>query len=120
LPTDDAFQNKSSGGVEGTSGLFVAISLPNVLASHLAGHRTILSIDAKDIPDTGLERLENAEVGCLLFGSGVDALDIIAQLGKVGFRGLVTVMAPAMPNPRMVERELRSAGRAMTVRLVVR
>lgn len=106
-------------GTAGPLGPFVCIGLPQALAARLAGPRPILSIDPKAIPSAGLNRLEDAVVGCLLLGSKVDALDIIEDLFNAGYCGAVTVVAPPMPDPRMVERELKSAARTMTITLVV-
>lgn len=108
------------GGTTGSQGPFVGIGLPAALAVTLAGSRPILSLEAEAIPTAGLHQLEDVVVGCLLLGSKVDALDIIADLFEAGYRGSVTVVAPPMPNPRMVERELKSAAKMMTVTLVVR
>ncbi|MFN4153238.1 MAG: hypothetical protein ACK4HF_01165 [Paracoccaceae bacterium] len=108
------------GNPAGRVGPFVGIGLPQALAIALAGPRPIIMIDAGAIPVAGLNRLEDAEVGCLLLGWEVDALDVIAMLLAVGYRGAVTVVAPPLPDPAMVERELSRASRAITVTLAVR
>lgn len=101
-------------------GHFVSIGLPDDLTARLAGPRAIRSITPDAIADAGLHRLDNAEIGCLLMGPTLDALDIIAALLAAGFRGSVTVIAPPLPNPRMVEQELKSAATPLPVRLLMR
>lgn len=103
-----------------TPGPFVGIGLPQALAVALAGKRRVITLDPEAIATAGLDQIEDPMVGCLLLGSKVDALDIIADLVKAGYRGPVTVVAPPLPNPKMVERELSRAAKPMTVKLVVR
>lgn len=43
-----------------------------------------------------------------LFCDQFDALEIIETLGSAGYRGLLRVMAPKLPNRQIVLRELRS------------
>lgn len=43
-----------------------------------------------------------------LFCAKFDALEIIDALGAAGYRGLVRVMTPNLPNRQIVLRELRS------------
>ncbi|RGP36111.1 hypothetical protein [Pseudotabrizicola alkalilacus] len=101
-------------------GPFVGIGLPQALAVALAGKRRIMALDPEAIATAGLDQIEDPMVGCLLLGGKVDALDIIADLIEAGYRGPVTVVAPPLPNPKMVERELSRAAKPMTVKLVVR
>ncbi|MDO8884413.1 MAG: hypothetical protein U0934_20065 [Pseudotabrizicola sp.] len=120
MPIDDAIPEGDAARRQNETGSVVSIGLPDTVAQRLAGQRPIVSLAVKDIHTAGLDRQDNVEIGCLLLGGDMDALDIITNLGKAGFCGVVTVFSPLLPNPRMVERELRSAGKAMTVRLVVR
>lgn len=52
-----------------------------------------------------------------LFGPGFDAIEALAQLERFGFRGEVVVRAPALPNSRIVERELAAVVPGLRVRL---
>lgn len=45
-----------------------------------------------------------------LFSAGQDALSMIEALEAAGFAGRILVIAPTLPRPRLVERELRAAG----------
>lgn len=56
-------------------------------------------------------------VVCPLIGPDFDALDVARRLATLGFRGRLTVLAPALPNPRMVRREIEAAGKGLVVSL---
>lgn len=43
-----------------------------------------------------------------LFCDEFDALELIEQLGTAGFRGVLRIVAPKLPNRQIVLRELRS------------
>ncbi|MFT4150173.1 MAG: hypothetical protein QM656_08250 [Paracoccaceae bacterium] len=60
------------------------------------------------------------EIACALFAPGHDATQVVARLETMGYRGLITVVAPPLPDPRMVERELRALGPGLRLRLVCR
>lgn len=55
---------------------------------------------------------------CPLFADGFDAMAVAARLAKLGFGGTLYVLAPDLPNPRMVEREIRAQGGGIDVRLI--
>lgn len=52
-----------------------------------------------------------------LFGPGFDAIEVLAQLERFGYRGDVLVRTPALPNSRIVERELAAVVPNLRVRL---
>jgi hypothetical protein len=52
-----------------------------------------------------------------LFGPGFDAIDALAQLERFGYRGDVLVRTPALPNSRIVERELAAVVPQLRVRV---
>jgi hypothetical protein len=45
-----------------------------------------------------------------LFSGANDALDMIKMLQDFGYARRILVIGPILPNPAMVERELRAAG----------
>lgn len=61
--------------------------------------------------DAGLlARLRPVRVILPLLARTHDALAVVQRLEALGYTGQVTVIAPSLPDPRMVERELRSHG----------
>ena len=59
---------------------------------------------------TTLARLAPTTVVMPLFGQKQDALTLIAALQRLGYRGRILVIGPALPDPAMVQTELRAAG----------
>ena len=57
-----------------------------------------------------LARLQPVQVILPLLARDHDALAVVQRLEALGFTGRLIVIAPSLPNPRMVERELRSHG----------
>lgn len=60
------------------------------------------------------------KVICPLFAQDYDALVVAQILSKLGFAGTLVVVAPDLPNPRMVEREIRNQAGGIKVAVVVR
>ncbi len=50
-----------------------------------------------------------------LFTADQDAMALIEALVALGYMGKVAVLAPTLPNPRLVERELRGLGLRVTL-----
>lgn len=67
-----------------------------------------------------LKSLRPERVICPLFTADFDALVVAAQLRKLDFQGTLYVVAPDLPNPRMVERELRNQSGGLNVKVVVK
>ncbi len=53
-----------------------------------------------------------------LFASEHDALSMVERLEELGFAGRILVIAPRLPRPQLVERELRAAGPGQRLLLV--
>ena len=53
-----------------------------------------------------------------LMARGFDAADVVEQLAICGYQGSVWVLAPKLPNRRMVERELKSMASGMQVEVI--
>ena len=67
---------------------------------------------------TDLEALDPTAVVMPLFSADQDALSMVETLEEMGFRGRILVIAPALPRPQLVERELRAAGPGLRLMLV--
>jgi hypothetical protein len=52
-----------------------------------------------------------------LFGKGFDAIEALQHLERLGYRGIVIVRGPVLPNRAIVERELAIMVPNLTVRL---
>ncbi len=70
------------------------------------------------LPDLTAETLRNVQptlILCPLFTADFDATTAIERLLELGYAGRVTVLAPQLPKPHLVERELRGLGLAVTL-----
>lgn len=107
-------------------------ALPRIAAEQiLALDCTLLSAHAGVIPLEGvnhhtfnaltaemLAKLAPTVVIMPLFTTEHDALAMVEALEALSFTGRIVVMAPALPNPKLVERELRAAGPGVRLTLV--
>ena len=59
-------------------------------------------------------------VVCPLFDADFDAMAVATRLATLGFQGRLQVIAPELPNPRMVEREIRSQAGGITLQIIQR
>ncbi|MDM7930871.1 hypothetical protein [Tabrizicola sp.] len=78
------------------------------------------SIPYSDLPDYFAQLAGLELVVVPLFCDAFDALEIIELLGAQGYRGLLRIAAPKLPNRAIVLRELRShaAKQGMTLELL--
>lgn len=80
-----------------------------------------IAVDAPDKIDAVLlATMAPDKVICPLFSDNYDALVVAQLLTKLGFGGTLMVVAPDLPNPRMVEREIRNQAGGLKVAVVVR
>jgi hypothetical protein len=99
-------------------GVFLGIALPEPLALAFAGQRRLVLCSAPEVTAETIAAMGPELVGCQLVGHGTDAMAVISALEAAGYRGLLAVIAPRLPDPGMVERELRSAARHVRVNLI--
>lgn len=67
-----------------------------------------------------LARVQPEKVICPMIGADYDALSVANLLRSLDFAGVLVVVAPDLPNPRMVEREIRNQAGGLQVRVVVK
>lgn len=92
----------------------------------------IVAIDGVNTPLEGrivslpLSRLDAAElarlapdiISCALLSGKFDAIDVINRLGELDYTGQIVVIAECLPNPGLVERELRAFGPGLRLHLL--
>lgn len=98
--------------------VFVSIALPAQLARVQAGDRTLITLSVRDITKDRMADLQNTRMGCELFAGQDDAFAIISALSEAQFTGHLTVIAPPLPDPAMVERELQEMAGRLSVTLI--
>lgn len=78
-----------------------------------------IAVDGPEKIDTLLlATMAPDRVICPLFSDNYDALVVAQLLTKLGFGGTLVVVAPDLPNPRMVEREIRNQAGGIRVAVV--
>lgn len=98
--------------------ILVAIGLPDQMALALAGSSTVVPLAVSDITTARMIPLQHTMMACELFTATGDALAVIAALNAAGAIGYLTVLSPRLPDPVMVERELRAASDRVKITLV--
>ena len=71
-----------------------------------------------DLSPALLTALEPGLIILPLFAASHDAMTVIERLEELGYGGRLTVLAPQLPRPRLVERELRSLGPGTRLTLI--
>jgi hypothetical protein len=87
-------------------------------AGVVGGRMVVAPFSALD--ETLLRRVEPETVIFPLIATGFDALHVIERLAALNFAGAACVMAPILPNRRIVEAELRSHGPGLRLILIER
>lgn len=65
-----------------------------------------------------LARLAPVQVICGLFDASADAMAVAERLAECGWSGRLTVLAPGLPDRRMVQRELQAVATGITVEVI--
>lgn len=98
--------------------LFVAIGLSSSLAQGIAGGRRLEMLTLQDVTQDRMANLQGSIMACELFTAQGDALGVVAALGAAKATGHLMILAPPLPDPGMVERELRAQANGFSVTLV--
>ncbi len=98
--------------------IFLSVGLPVLVALAMAGTRPLRRVCLCDLSVARIQAEGADLVACPLIAGATDALEVIVVLHAAGFAGTLLVVAPPLPNPGMVEAELRAAARSLRVRLV--
>ena len=73
---------------------------------------------ASDLSAALLAQYQPSLIIVPLFAAGFDATAAIEELEALGYGGKITVLAPELPKPRLVERELQSLGPGARLTLI--
>lgn len=102
------------------SEVYLVIEVPKTVGfvNELPLHVTAVSIQFAALEQKLVSSIAPSKVVVPLLTRGFDAADVVEQLGNCGYAGTVWVLAPKLPNRRMVERELRSMVPGITVEII--
>jgi hypothetical protein len=102
------------------SEVYLVIEVPKTVGfvNELPLHVTAVPIQFAALEQKLVSSVAPSKVVVPLLTRGFDAADVVEQLGVCGYKGAVWVLAPKLPNRRMVERELRSMVSGITVEII--
>ena len=83
------------------------------------GNKNCHAVPYSMLDETLLDDLRPDQVITPLFGEGYDAVDVAENLSLFGFCGQLVAMSPRLPNPKIIEREMREYAYAMNFKLVM-
>ena len=98
--------------------VFLAIELPAGITALLAEGRDVQTVRAEDLATLEPNVNTITCAACPLFFDNGDALLVIEMLESIGYFGHLLVVAPKLPNHRMVQTELTRECRKMKVSLI--
>jgi hypothetical protein len=102
------------------SEVYLVVEVPRTVGfvAALPLHVTAVSVLFSALEQKLVSSVSPTKVVVPLMTRGFDAAEAIEQLGACGYRGGVWVLAPKLPNRRMVERELRSMVQGIQVEVI--
>jgi hypothetical protein len=102
------------------SEVYLVIEVPKTVGfvNALPLHVTAVSVLFSALEQKLVSSVAPSKVVMPLMARGFDAAEAIEQLGICGYRGVVWVLAPKLPNRRMVERELKSMVQGIQVEVI--
>lgn len=89
-----------------------------LLVGAVAGPKGAVRLAFARLDAEALRRIAPLQVVCALFAAEGDALAVAERLAECGWHGRLTVLAPGLPNRRMVEAELQSAATGIAVEVI--
>ena len=102
------------------SEVYLVVEVPKTVGfvSALPLHITTVSVLFSALEQKLVSSIAPSKVVMPLMARGFDAAEAIEQLGTCGYQGVVWVLAPKLPNRRMVERELKSMVQGIQVEVI--
>ena len=102
------------------SEVYLVIDVPKTVGfvAALPLHVTAVPIAFSALEQKLVASVSPTKVVVPLMARGFDATEAIEALGLCGYQGAVWVLAPKLPNRRMVERELKSIAAGIQVEVI--
>ncbi len=87
----------------------LAVGMPSLSADNLPAN-VVAAVAFDQIDAALIDQLRPDQILVPLIAASQDAMAVIERLEEIGYAGLITVVASQLPEPRMVEAELRALG----------
>lgn len=102
------------------SEIYLVVEVPKSVGfiAALPVHVTAVPILFSALEQKLVSSVSPTKVVVPLMARGFDAADVVEQLAACGFQGAVWVLAPKLPNRRMVERELKSLATGIQIEVI--
>ena len=102
------------------SEIYLVVEVPKSVGfiAALPVHVTAVPILFSALEQKLVSSVSPTKVVVPLMARGFDAADVVEQLASCGFQGAVWVLAPKLPNRRMVERELKSLATGIHIEVI--
>ena len=102
------------------SEIYLVVEVPKSVGfiAALPVHVTAVPILFSALEQKLVSSVSPTKVVVPLMARGFDAADVVEQLASCGFQGAVWVLAPKLPNRRMVERELKSLATGIQIEVI--
>lgn len=102
------------------SEVYLVVEVPKTVGflDALPLHVTPVSVLFSSLEQKLVSSVAPSKVVVPLMARGFDAAEVIEQLASCGYQGAVWVLAPKLPNRRMVERELRSMAQGIQIEVI--
>ena len=79
----------------------------------------IIPVKLSNLDQAEIARLQPDVVACTLISTANDAALIIEKLQTLGYAGQIVVISEPLPDPRLVQRELRALGPGSRLNLLI-
>ena len=102
------------------SEVYLVIEVPRTVGfgTALPLHVTAIPVLFSALEEKLVSSIAPSKVVVPLMTRHFDAAEVVEHLGTCGYQGSVWVLAPKLPNRRMVERELRSMVQGIQVEII--
>lgn len=100
-------------GIAPTDLLFVDLNY--AMAARLCPQGKIRKIHPAALPAL---RPRHMPLACQLFGCLIDGFEMTALLNRIGYRGQLTIVRPALPDPELIRAELNEQAQGFRLRFI--
>lgn len=109
------FLPNAFGKGQAKSAALLIVDLNYAMAARLCPQGPLRKIHPAALIDL---RPREVPIACALFGQTCDAQELIALLNRTGYRGQLTVVRPALPDPELIRVELAEQAQGFKLRLI--
>lgn len=118
MPQNESLAEDFALPVSDARKVFLALDIPLEIAAMLSSDHRVHVTSHRFLSDLAIPLSEISAVACPLISDQSDASQVIEDLEAMGFRGVLMVVAPKLPDPGMIQAELRRQAHKIKVTLI--